>query len=242
MSDKQRVALVTGGSRGVGAATVRRLAADGHRVAFSYLNAAQRAKELAEETGSLALQADAGSTEEMTQLVADTVTQLGRLDVLVNNAATFLTGRLTDPDRDEEAFARQFRTNLFGAVAATRAAAPHLTEGGRIVLVSSVGVTFSGGGPVGDYIASKAALEAYGRAWANEFGPRGITVNSVQLGAIDTEMLDLGPGGVEAFLPMVALRRLGRPEDIADVIAYLAGDGAAFITGATIRADGGIGL
>ena len=236
------VALVTGGSRGVGAATVRRLAADGYRVAFSYLNAAQRAKELADETGALAVPADAGSSAEMTQLVADTVARLGRLDVLVNNAGTFVQGLLADPDRDENVVARQFRTNLFGAVAATRAAAAHLPDGGRIVLVSSVGVTFSGGGPVGDYIAGKAALEAYGRAWANEFGPRGITVNSVQLGAIDTEMLDLGPGGADALLPMVALRRLGRPEDIADVIAYLASDRAAYITGATIRADGGLHL
>lgn len=236
------VALVTGGSRGVGAATVRRLTADGYRVAFSYLNAALRAKELADETGALALPADAGSSAEMTQLVADTVARLERLDVLVNNAGTFTQGLLADPDRDEDVVARQFRTNLFGAVAATRAAAAHLPDGGRVVLVSSVGVTFSGGGPVGDYIAGKTALEAYGRAWANEFGPRGITVNSVQLGAIDTEMLDLGPGGADALLPMVALRRLGRPEDIADVIAYLASDRAAYITGATIRADGGLRL
>jgi len=239
MTDKQRVALVTGGSRGVGAATVRRLTADGHRVAFSYLNAEQRAKDLADETGAVPFRADAGDSEAMARLVGDVVAELGRLDVLVHNAAVFVQGLLAAPDRDESAMANQFRANLFGVVAATRAAAAHLPDNGRIVLVSSLSAVGSFGQPTGDYSATKAALEAYGRAWAHEFGPRGITVNSVQLGPIDTEMLDREAAG-DALLTRLPLRRLGRPEEIADVIAYLAGPGASYVTGATLRADGGL--
>ncbi|QUQ62542.1 SDR family NAD(P)-dependent oxidoreductase [Kutzneria sp. CA-103260] len=239
MSEMQKVALVTGGSRGVGAATVRRLTEDGYRVTFSYLNAEQRAKALADVTGAVPFRADAGDTEAMARLVGDVVTELGQLDVLVHNAAVFVQGRLADPARDEAAMADQFRANLFGVVAATRAAAAHLPDNGRIVLVSSTAAASSFGGPIGDYSATKAALEAYGRAWAHEFGPRGITVNSVQLGPIDTEMLDREAAG-EALLSRLPLRRFGRPEEIADVIAYLAGPGASYVTGATLRADGGL--
>lgn len=241
MSEKQKVALVTGGSRGVGAATVRRLAGDGYRVAFTYLNALVQAKELAAETGAVPFRVDAGDTSAMAQVVSDVVTELGQLDVLVHNAAVFVQGRLADADRDEAAMAGQFRTNLFGMVAATRAAAAHLPDNGRIVLVSSTGASSSFGAPVGDYSATKAAMEAYGRAWAHDFGPRGITVNSVQLGAIDTDMLDLDAAGGD-FTSRVPLRRVGRPEEIADVIAYLSSPGASYITGATLRADGGVSI
>ncbi|MEY9946564.1 SDR family NAD(P)-dependent oxidoreductase [Kitasatospora sp. GAS1066B] len=238
-----RVALVTGGSRGVGAATVRRLAQDGADVAFSYVSSEHEAGKLAKEASASgvrveAVRADAASAEEMTRLVQDAVAGFGRLDILVHNAGLFLTGPLADPDRDEEAMARQFRINLHGVVAATRAAAPHLPEGGRIVLISSGGADRSAGLLAGDYAATKAGMEAYGRAWAHEFGPRGITVNSLRLGAIDTDMLDRAAGA--ALLPSIAMRRLGRPEDVADAVAYLAGPGASYVTGATLRVDGGL--
>ncbi|GAA2779562.1 SDR family NAD(P)-dependent oxidoreductase [Crossiella cryophila] len=234
-----RVALVTGGSRGVGAAAVRRLAADGARVAFSYLNAADRAREVAESVpGSVAFRADVGEDAEMVRLVEDTVRHFGRLDILVHNAALFHGGPLTDPGRDEALLARQFRTNLHGVVAGTRAAAAHLGEGGRIILISTAGSDRSNGLLIGDYAATKAALEAYGRAWTHEFGPRGITVNSIRPGAVDTDMLDRA--GAAAAVPSIPLRRIGTPEEIADAIAYLAGPSAGYITGAVLRIDGGL--
>jgi 3-oxoacyl-[acyl-carrier protein] reductase len=238
-----RVALVTGGSRGIGAAIVRRLAQGGADVAFSYLNSEHKAKELAEETRALgvrveALRADAGSPEEMARLVDDTVTRFGRLDILVHNAAVLLAGPLTAADRDERAIARQFQVNLHGIVAATRAAAPHLRDGGRIILISSAESTRNSGFPVGDYTATKAALEAYGRAWAHEFGPRGITVNSLQPAGIDTDML-VNRDGAAALLSTVPMRRFGRPEDVAEAVAYFASPGASYVTGATLLIDGG---
>lgn len=242
-TQRGRVALVTGGSRGVGAATVRRLAQDGADVAFSYLNSPDKAEQLVAETRELgvrveAFRADSGRPDEMTRLVEETVERLGRLDILVHNAAVFVTGALADPDRDEEAMAHQFRVNLHGVVAGTRAAAAHMPDGGRIILVSSLGAARSAGGPVGDYTATKAGLEAYGRSWAHEFGPRGITVNSLQLGAIDTDMLDQNAAAV--LLPSIAVGRLGRPEDVADAVAYLAGPAASYVTGVTLRVDGGL--
>jgi 3-oxoacyl-[acyl-carrier protein] reductase len=258
-----RVALVTGGSRGIGAAIVRRLAKEGVHVAFTYINSEQRAKELAAEVSAEtgvrveALRVDAASGDEMVRAVDHTAEEFGSLDILVSNAGIAVHGSLQDPERDEDmVVARLFSTNLHGVVAAARAAASHLPEGGRIILISSVAATRSFGHPVGDYAASKAGLEAYGRSWAHEFGPRGITVNSVQPGATETDMLrgltvnSVQPGATETdMLPKedfdhiaasIPMGRVGRPEDIAGAVAFLAGPDANFINGATLVVDGGM--
>ncbi len=237
-----KAALVTGGSRGVGAAIARRLAQAGADVAISYANSVAEAREVADELTALgvraaAFRADQGHDDEPRQLVDDVATHFGRLDILVNNAGVFITGPLTDPARDETAMARQFAVNATSVATTTRTAAKYLGDGGRIILISSTAadrLTF----PAGDYAATKAALEAYGRVWAHEFGPKGITVNTVQLGAIDTDLLD--PTAAATVLPAIPVRRVGKPEEVAEAVAYLAGPTAGYVNGATLRIDGGL--
>jgi 3-oxoacyl-[acyl-carrier protein] reductase len=236
-----KVALVTGGSRGVGAAVARRLAEAGADVAFSYVNSKEKANALVDELRALgvrtsAYRADHADDAAVARLVDEVAADFGRLDVLVNNAGVFVTGGLADPDRDETVFAHQFAVNVTSAVTVTRSAAKHLGDGGRIILISSVGVNRTTG-PYGDYAAGKAALETYGRTWSHEFGPRGITVNTVQLGQIETDMLILAPD--EAALSAIPMRRFGKPEEVAEAVAYLAGPAAGFVTGANLRIDGG---
>ncbi|WP_326568844.1 SDR family oxidoreductase [Amycolatopsis rhabdoformis] len=237
-----RVALVTGGSRGVGRGVVLRLAREGADVAFSYVNSKDKAEALVGELTALgvraqAFRADAGNADEAAALVEDTVAEFGRLDILVHNAAVFVTGSLGAPDRDEAAHRRQFAVNTHAVVAGTRAAAAHLGEGGRVILISSTGAVSSGGSAdYGDYAATKAAIEAYARSWTHEFGPRGVTVNVLQLGAIATDMLNRDPA---EFAESVPVRRVGTPADVAAAVAFLAGPEAGYVSGATLRMDGG---
>ncbi|WP_432850456.1 SDR family oxidoreductase [Amycolatopsis sp. CA-161197] len=243
ISLQDKVALVTGGSRGVGRGIALRLARDGADIAFSYVNSKDQAESLVDELTALgvrakAFRADAASASEAVGLVEDTVAEFGRLDVLVHNAAILVTGRLDDPDRDDSAHHRQFAVNTHAVAAATRAAAAHLGEGGRIILISSIGAIQTGGNPgYGDYTATKAAIEAYARSWTHEFGPRGITVNVVQLGPTGTDMLPLDHTALAQTVP---LRRIGKPEDAAAAVAFLASAEANHVSGATLRVDGGL--
>jgi len=239
-----KVALVTGGSRGIGAAIVKRLARDGADVVFSYAASPERAQQVASDVEALgrrvlAMRADQGDQAAATQLVQKAHAQFGRLDILVNSAGVFVTGTVDDPAADPAAFARQFDVNVKGVAAAVRAAAPLLPQGGRIISIGTTGaerIPFAG---AADYVASKAAVAAYTRGWARDLGPRGITVNVVQPGAIDTEMNPADGAFADTLKGMAALGRYGKPEDIAAAVAFLASPDANYITGATLNVDGG---
>ncbi|RQO50637.1 SDR family oxidoreductase [Pseudomonas sp. KBW05] len=241
---KGKVALVTGASRGIGAAIAKRLAAEGAAVAFSYSQSTEHAQSVlrsikAHGVSGLAVAADQADSAAVAALVRRVHEHFGRLDILVNSAGVFTMGMVGDPDADIAALDRQQAINLNGVVAAVRAAVPLMADGGRIV---SIGTMFASRAPfpgIGDYAASKAAVAAYGRAWARDLGPRGITVNTVQPGPINTDMNPDTSDMAPLVKQMTALGRYGQPEEIAGVVAFLVGADAAFITGATLNVDGG---
>jgi 3-oxoacyl-[acyl-carrier protein] reductase len=239
-----KVALVTGGSRGIGAATVRRLAQDGADVAFSYAASADRADALVQEIEAsgrraLAVRADQAVAAEVQDLVRQVHEAFGRLDILVNSAGVFVTGTVGDPHADLASFERQLDVNVKGVVAAVRAAVPLMPDGGRIVSIGTTGAVHIPFAGAADYVASKAAVAAYGRGWARDLGSRNITVNTVQPGAIDTDMNPADGAFAETLKGLAALGRYGRPEDIAGAVAFLVDPDAGYVTGATLNVDGG---
>ena len=240
-----KAALIVGGSRGIGAATVRRLAEDGADVAFSYVASADAAEQLAREVEALgvrgiALKADQADSAAVAELVRAAHTRLSALDILVISAGVTTLGDVGDPGADLAAFERQFAINVKGVATAVRTAVPLLRDGGSIVTVGSVYGSRSPSTGLGDYSASKAAVAAYSRAWARDLGSRAITVNVVQPGPIDTDMNPATAPHAPALTAMTALGRYGRADEVAAVIGFLSGPGGSYVSGATINVDGGM--
>jgi len=238
-----QVAVVTGASRGIGAAIAKRLAADGARVVVNYCRTEQAALEVVSAIQALgseaiAVKADIADHTQIQRLFLTTLEHFGRLDILVNNAGVFEMRPIEQIDAAH--YAATFDVNVRGVLFACQEAARHFgSEGGRIINLSSVAARLAM--PAGSvHVASKAAVEAITRCLAVELGARGITVNAVAPGATETDIAKWQPPELrEQIINATALGRIGKPEDIADVIAFLASDQARWITGKTIGVDGG---
>src|ERR1700675_1518048 len=238
-----KIALVTGGSRGIGAAVAKRLAADGANVAITYAKDAKAASAVVkaiERAGqkAIAIQADAIDADAVAAAVEKTVATFGRLDVLVNNAGTAIPKAFVESTLEE--MDRVLDINVRGVFAATQAALKHMTEGGRIIMIgSAVGERAVAPGLV-PYAATKGAVKMFTQALSREVGKRGITVNNIQPGPIDT---DLNPASGAWAVPQkaaTALDRYGRVDEIAAMVAFVAGPEASYITGANLTVDGGM--
>jgi len=239
----KKVALVTGGSRGIGAAIAKRLAADGASVAITYAKdgaAAAAVVKAIEASGgkAVAIQADAASVEAVRGAVEKAVATFGRLDVLVNNAGTAMPKPFEEATQEE--MDRLVDINIRGVFATTQAALKHIGDGGRIIMIgSAVGERAVAPGLV-PYAATKGAVKMFTQALSREVGARGITVNNVQPGPIDT---DLNPASGDWAVPQkaaTALDRYGHVEEIAAMVAFIAGPESSYITGANLTVDGGM--
>jgi 3-oxoacyl-[acyl-carrier protein] reductase len=240
-----KVALVTGGSRGIGAAIAERLAADGADVVITYNkshDAAARVVASIKAAGGRgeAWPSDAAAASAASALVPNVVRNFGRLDILVNNAGMFFHKPL-EAASDEE-FERIIDLNVRSVFLTGRAAAGVMQSGGRIINIGAISVDRVPFPGMGLYVMSKYAVTGLTKAWARELGPRQITVNSVNPGPIDTEMLPSDPPFIEMVKRMTAVERIGQPSEIADIVALLAAPTAGFITGATIAVDGGLSI
>jgi 3-oxoacyl-[acyl-carrier protein] reductase len=237
-----RVALVTGGSRGIGAAIAKRLAADGANVAITYTKGADAAASVVKEiecngAKAIAIQADATDAAAVEAAVEKTVATLGQLDVLVNNAGTAIPKKFEETTLEE--IDHMFSLNVRGALVATQAALKHMKNGGRIIMIGScVGERNMTPG-LAAYSATKGAIKMFTQGLSREVGDRGITVNNVQPGPIDT---DLNPAAGDWAAPQkanTALNRYGTVDEVAALVAFVAGPEASYITGANLTIDGG---
>ena len=237
-----KVALVTGGSRGIGAAIVRRLAQEGAHVAFTYSSSEKAAKALAQEicgrgSKAKAYAADAAAPKSLPRLVAKVLGDFGGLDILVNNAGVFLGGSIGEVRPAD--YERLMRINVDAVFMLTNAAVKVMKAGARIINVSSVLGERAAGPDMGVYNASKFAVTGFSRSWAKDLGAKGILVNAVQPGPINTELNPENGENADIQKARTALGRFGRPEEVAAAVAFLAGPDATYITGATLNVDGG---
>lgn len=237
-----KVAFVTGGARGIGAAIVQRLAREGAAVAFTYKDSAALAQALAASVESaggraLAIQADAGDATALTGAIDQAARQYGKIDVLVNNAGVLLMGAIDSYSLAD--FDRTLEVNVRAVFVASKAVLPHMGQGGRIINIGSCNaerMPFPGGAA---YAMSKSALQGLVQGMARDLGPKGITVNNVQPGPTNTDMNPESGEFGGAMHGLMALQRHAKPDEIAGMVAYVASPEAAFVTGASLTIDGG---
>lgn len=245
MSDlTNKTALITGGSRGIGAAIVRRLAADGADVAFTYASGKEKADELVleiEKTGrkAIAIKADSVSAEEVAAAVEQTAAAFGRLDILVNNAGIAVWGNAEELPLED--FDRMFHVNVRAHFVAIKAALKYLKSGGRIINIGSINadrMPFQKGGV---YAMTKAAVQGMTRGFSRDLGPLGITINNVQPGPVNTDLNPDSGEFADYLKTLLSVGRYGQVEEIGGMVSYLAGPEAAYINGASLDIDGGFG-
>lgn len=249
MQLKDQVAIVTGGSRGIGRGIVLALAREGAKVAFVYRGSQEAAARLEAEVAgqggvAKAYQGDVANPETARQVIGNVITEWGRLDILVNNAGVIRDGLFLRMDADH--WKTVLETNLNGTFYFCRAAVEQMAlkqRSGRIINISSVAATHVNAGQT-NYASSKGAINSFTRALAVEIGSRNVTVNAIAPGFIETDMSEAVRAKAGDFISkkLIPLRRLGQPEDIAAVVVFLASPAAAYITGQVITVDGGLSL
>ena len=245
-----KVALVTGGSRGLGAALAEALADQGADVAITYVSSGEKADEVvgrlkAKGVRAVAIQSDQANTATAKPLVDTVTAHFGKLDILINNAAIAVQGKsVDDPDLDTVNLDRQWQINVLGTVATTRAAAPVLADGGRIIFIGSIlgtRVPFTG---AADYAGTKAAIVGYAKGVARDLGARDITVNVIQPGVMPTDMAAavLGDSVPEALMNLHVIRRIATLKEVSALACFLAGPSGSYMTGGVFDVSGGLGI
>lgn len=234
-----KVAFVTGGSRGIGAAIVRRLAAEGATVAFTWQSSQASANELAASVGgnTLALHADVSNPAALTEAIDEAARSLGKIDILVNNAGVLLLGPVASFSLAD--FDTTLNVNVRPVFVAAKAVLPHMGQGGRIINIGSCNadrMPFPGGSA---YAMSKSALRGLTQGLARDLGPLGITINNVEPGPVNTDMNPETGEFAESLHALMAVQRHGTAEEIAGMVAYVASPESAFVTGASLSIDGG---
>ena len=237
-----KVALISGGSRGIGRAIAERLGRNGADVALTYAGNQDKAEAVAATiraggVRALALQSDLSQVAQTRILFAEVLEHFGRLDIVVNNVGVSMFKLTTEIEEDD--YDRVMGTNARGTFFALQEAARHVADGGRIINLAS-GATRQALPGAGVYAASKAAVEQFGMALSKELGPRGITVNQIGPGVTDTDGLVMPADALAHLIASTPLGRLGQPTDLADVVAFLASDDARWVNGQTLQVNGGI--
>lgn len=243
MADQNKIAFVTGGSRGIGAAIAKRLAKSGVTVALTYNRSKEQAEQVVSDIKSnggqaVAIHADANDAEKVAQAVRDVASEYGKVDILVNNAGVFDMKPIQQSTLED--YDHTMNVNVRSVFAATAEAVKTMPAGGRIISIGSINADTMPFPGMAIYGTSKAAVQALTKGWARDLGEKGITVNNVQPGPIDTDMNPATGDFAATMTGLTSLKRYGKAEEVADVVNFLVSDEASYITGAVIDVDGGM--